>query len=269
QLGEALHTYTILTVGDGVAAAVPSLFVSVAAALITTRAASESSMGEEMSEQLLVNPRPLLIAAAVVALLGGLPGLPHLAILFLAAGAGATGYLSRQQQIRAEARQGEPVEEPARPPEQPEKLESLLKLDALALEVGYGLIPLVSSGDSFLARVREIRRQIALHLGLVVPPVHITDNLQLAPREYAILLKGERVARGELYPESLLAIDPGTVRERIEGISVTDPAFGMPAVWLRDTEVRDRALAAGYTVVDPTTVICTHLSEVIKQYAPE
>src|SRR6185503_1833187 len=116
---------------------------------------------------------------------------------------------------------------------------------------------------------REIRRQIALHLGIIVPPVHVTDNLQLAPREYAILLKGERVAQGELYTEGFLAIDPGAVREKIEGIATHDPAFGMPAVWLRRNDDRDRALAAGYTVVDPTTVICTHLSEIIKKHAPE
>lgn len=269
-LTEALETYTILTVGDGVAAAIPSLFVSVAAALITTRAASEANMGEEMSSQLLINPRPLLIAAGVLALLGILPGMPHLAFLLLAAAAGGAGYLSQQHQERAAAQAAAKAAEPEKAaPAEPEKIEALLKLDTLALEVGYGLIPMVSSGDSFLGRVREIRRQIALNLGIIVPPVHITDNLQLAPREYAILLKGERIARGELYPESLLAIDPGAVREQIEGIATIDPAFGMPAVWLRQADARDRALAAGYTVVDPTTVVCTHLSEVVKRYSPD
>jgi flagellar biosynthesis protein FlhA len=272
SMGQALETYAILTVGDGVAAAVPSLFVSVAAALITTRAATEASMGEEMSAQLLINPRPLMIAAAVLGALGILPGMPHLAFLLLAGGVGAAGYLSQQRQSQTERRESEKAAEAVQQQAsgaEPEKIESLLKLDALALEVGYGLIPLAGSGDSFLGRVREIRRQIALQLGIIVPPVHVTDNLQLAPREYAILLKGERVARGEVYPESLLAIDPGTVRERVEGVETTDPAFGMPAVWLRRTDARDRAMAAGYTVVDPTTVICTHLSEVIKRYAPE
>ncbi|MDX2029401.1 MAG: flagellar biosynthesis protein FlhA [Blastocatellia bacterium] len=270
-LGDALQTYTTLTVGDGVAAAVPSLFISVAAALITTRAATEESMSEEMSSQLVINPRPLLIAAGVLGFLGILPGMPHLAFLLLAAGAGAAGYLSQKHRERAQAREAARSTEAAQQvaAAEPERIESLLKLDTLALEVGYALVPLASAGDSFLGRVREIRRQIALQLGIIVPPVHVTDNLQLAPREYAILLKGERVARGELYPESLLAIDPGSVRERIDGIETTDPAFGMPAVWLRRADTRDRALAAGYTVVDPTTVICTHLSEVIKRYAPE
>jgi flagellar biosynthesis protein FlhA len=269
SLGDALQTYTTLTVGDGVAAAVPSLFVSVAAALITTRAATESSMGDDMSSQLLVNPRPLLITAGVLVVLGIMPGMPHLAFLLLAAGAGGGAYLSKQQQDKSKANELTQATESARPAAEPEKIESLLKLDALALEVGYGLIPLVSTGDSFLARVRDIRNQIALHLGIIVPPVHVTDNLQLGPREYAILLKGERVARGELYAEGFMAIDPGAVREKIEGIPTTDPAFGMPAVWIRNMDSRDRAQAAGYTVVDPTTVVCTHLSEVIKRFAPE
>ena len=269
-LSEALKTYTILTVGDGVAAAVPSLFVSVAAAMITTRAATEASLGEEMSAQLLVNPRPLYITAAVLGFLGVLPGMPHTAFLLLAAGAAAAGYLSQQQRDRvATAARKEAETRTTGAGTQPEKIEALLKLDMLALEVGYGLIPLVSAGDSFLARVREIRRQIALDLGIVVPPVHVTDNLQLGPREYAILLKGVRVANGELHPDGYLAIDPGAVREVIDGIQTIDPAFGMPAVWIRRSSDRDRALAAGYTVVDPATVVCTHLSEVIKRQAHE
>lgn len=271
-LADALRTYTILTVGDGVAAAVPSLMVSVAAAMITTRSTTETTMGEEVSSQLFLNPRPLFIAAGVLGLLGVLPGMPHLAFLMLAAGAGGAGYLARQQQQQSAARaaaQASAEEKTAAKAEQAEKIEALLKVDTLALEVGYGLIPLVSAGDSFLARVREIRRQIAQSLGIIVPPVHVTDNLQLAPREYAILLKGERVARGELYTEGYLAIDPGVVREKIDGVATTDPTFGMPAVWIRRNADRERALAAGYTVVDPTTVLCTHISEVIKRHAPE
>lgn len=271
-LGDALKTYTVLTVGDGVAAAVPSLFVSVAAAIITTRAATDTSMGAEMSGQLLINPRPLFIAAGVLALLGALPSMPHVAFLAMAAGAAGAGFLSRRQRERAVVSAEALVAEEKRAaaaPAQNEKIEALLKLDALALEVGYALIPLVSAGDSFLGRVREIRRQIALDLGLVVPPVHVTDNLQLAPREYAILLKGERVAKGELQTEGFLAIDPGMVRDVVDGLKVTDPAFGMPAVWVRREGDRERALAAGYTVVDPTTVLCTHLSEIIKRHAPE
>ena len=272
-LADSLKTFTILTVGDGVAAAVPSLMVSVAAAFITTRAATDASMGVEMSSQLLVNPRPLMIAASVLAILGLLPGMPHLAFLLLAAASGGLAYLSNHQKGRTEQLETEKQLEEARSKsasqDQSDRIENLLKLDALALEVGYGLIPLVSTGESFLGRVREIRRQIAINLGIVVPPIHVTDNLQLAPREYAILLKGERIAQGELYPDGHLAIDPGAVREQIDGIITKDPTFGMPAVWIRRNADRERALAAGYTVVDPTTVVCTHLSEVIKRYAPE
>lgn len=271
DIGDALKTFTVLTVGDGVAAAVPSLFISVAAAMITTRTATESSMGEDVSRQLLSNPRPLFIAAGVVGFLGILPGMPHVPFLALAAAAVGIGYVARQRgsrEIQSAAQENEAARSTATTQES-EKIESVLRLDALALEVGYGLIPLVSNGDHFLARVREIRRQIALDLGIIVPSVHVTDDLQLPPREYAILLKGQCIARGEVHTDGFLAIDPGAVREVVEGIATTDPAFGMPATWLRRKEDRERALAAGYTVVDPTTVICTHLAELIKRNAPE
>lgn len=270
-LADALKMYTVLTVGDGVAAAVPSLFISVSAAIITTRSATESSMGAEMSGQLLLNPRPLYISAGVLAFLGILPGMPHFAFISLAVGTAGIAYLSGHLAASSALKEQEDKdsETNAEVAKQPEKMESLLKVDALALEVGYGLIGLVSAGDSFLNRIREIRRQAATELGIIVPSVHVTDNLQLAPREYSILLKGERIATGELHPEGFLAIDPGVVREQIQGIDTTDPAFGMPAVWIRRSEDRDRAVSAGYTVVDPTTVICTHLSEMIKRYANE
>lgn len=270
SMADALKTYTVLTVGDGVAAAVPSLFISVAAAIITTRTGTDSSIGGEMSSQLLTNPRPLFISAGVLFFLGILPGMPHLAFLLLAAGTGGVGYLSKTQAQNVETKsQNDKAAEQQAEVKQPEKIESLLKIDALALEVGYGLIGLVSAEDSFLNRIREIRRQTAIELGIIVPSVHVTDNLQLAPREYAILLKGEKIASGEIHPEGYLAIDPGVVREKILGIETIDPAFGMPAVWIRRSEDRDRAVAAGYTVVDPTTVVCTHLSEIIKRYANE
>lgn len=269
-LADSLKNYAVLTVGDGVAAAVPSLFISVAAAVITTRSTTESSMGAEVSSQLLTNPRPLFIASGVLTFLGILPGMPHIAFLLLAAGIGGVGYLSQEMAKNVvETEDARNAEKKAEDTKQPEKIESLLKVDALALEVGYGLIGMVSAGDSFLNRIREIRRQTAMELGIIVPSVHVTDNLQLAPREYAILLKGEKIAQGEIYPEGYLAIDPGVIREKIEGIETTDPSFGMPAVWIRRSEDRDRAVSAGYTVVDPTTVVCTHLSEIIKRYAFE
>jgi flagellar biosynthesis protein FlhA len=270
-IAEAFKTYTILTVGDGVAAAVPSLFISVAAAIITTRSATDSSMGAEMSGQLFINPRPLFITAGVLFFLGILPGMPHFAFISMALGAGGVGFLSSKHAANAATRKASEkrAEESAEAAKLPERMESLLKVDSLALEVGYGLVGLVSGDDSFLNRIREIRRQAAIELGIIVPSVHVTDNLQLPPREYAILLKGEKIASGEIHPDGYLAIDPGVVREKIAGVETTDPAFGMPAVWIRRTEDRDRALTSGYTVVDPTTVVCTHLSEIIKTNAHE
>jgi flagellar biosynthesis protein FlhA len=270
-LAEAIKTYTTLTVGDGVAAAVPSLFISVAAAVITTRSATEGSMGSDTSGQLLSNPKPLFIAAAVLAFLGILPGMPHFAFITLAIGVGVAGYLSSQQAQKTtdDAATAKDAQEAAELQKTPERIESLLKVDALALEVGYGLVGMVSTGDSFLNRIREIRRQAAMELGIIVPSVHVTDNLQLAPREYSLMLKGERIARGEIHPDGFLAIDPGVVREKIAGVETVDPTFGMPAVWIRRSEDRDRAVAAGYTVVDATTVVCTHLSEIIKRHAYE
>jgi flagellar biosynthesis protein FlhA len=271
NLSEAIKTYSTLTIGDGVAAAVPSLFISVAAAVITTRSAAKESIGKETSGQLLGNPKPIFIAAGVLAFLGILPGMPHIAFLVLAAGVGGVGYLSMQRakQNQDEADETAADEKRAELQRTPDKIESLLKVDALALEVGYGLVGLVSTGDSFLNRIREIRRQAAVELGIIVPSVHVTDNLQLAPREYALLLKGERIAKGEIFPDGFLAIDPGVVREKIAGIETVDPTFGMPAVWIRRNEDRDRAVAAGYTVVDATTVVCTHLAEIIKTHAYE
>lgn len=267
---QAGKTYTILTIGDGVAAAIPSLLISVAAAIITTRAAHESHLSGDISAQLLLNPRPLYITAGVLAMLGILPGMPHVAFLTLALTVSGIGFLSSEYQqkiLEKEALQSAQLaQEAAAEPSEP--IEALTKLDVLALEIGYGLIPLVSSNPSFLARIREIRRQIAVELGIIVSPVHITDNLQLPPNEYTILLKGERIASGEVRPDCLMAIDPGIVREQLEGTQTIEPVFKMPALWV-NTMDRERALSAGYTVVDPITVVCTHLSEVIKDFAPE
>ena len=171
--------------------------------------------------------------------------------------------------VALESEEENAAEKKAETAKLPEKMENLLKVDSLALEVGYGLIGLVSADDSFLNRIREIRRQAAIEMGIIVPSVHVTDNLQLPPREYAILLKGEKISHGEIHPDGYLAIDPGVVREKMAGVETTDPAFGMPAVWIRRNEDRDRAVTAGYTVVDPTTVVCTHLAEIIKTHAHE
>lgn len=270
-LSEALQTYTVLTVGDGLVTAIPALLVSVAGGLVTTRAASETNLGDDVTRQLLLNPRPLYIASAILLGLAIVPGLPKLPFFLLSLGAGGLAYIvsKKIQQERAAQEQAK-AEKAAVGAPQTEKLEQLLKLDMLGLEVGYGLIQLVESGGKgdLLSRIKSIRRQIAIELGIIVPPIHITDNLQLGPKQYAILLKGVEVARGELMVDHYLAINPGSAREEIPGIVTSEPAFGLPALWIKASD-KDRAQFAGYTVVDPVTVVSTHISETIKRHAFE
>ena len=258
----ALETYTILTVGEGLVTSIPALLVSMAGGLITTRASAESNLGEEVAAQLLARSRPLAVAAAVLVGLAIIPGLPKFSFLFVAAILGGAAYANRKEGKVAEA-----VEPGVATPE---PVESTVTVDPLGIEVGYALVTIVdeTQGGTLLTRVRSIRRQIANETGLVVPPVHVADNLQLGPRTYAILVKGVEVARGDLYVDRLLAIDPGTVRGTLDGIATREAAFGLPAVWVTP-EKRDPAIAAGYTVVDPTTAISTHLSEVIRTFLPD
>jgi flagellar biosynthesis protein FlhA len=262
DLATAVETYTILTVGEGLVTAIPALLVSMAGGLITTRASAESHLGEEVAVQLLARSRPLAVAATVLVALALIPGLPKFSFLFVAAVLGGTAYVNRR-----EATVPAPLPSTAPPSD---AVESVVSVDPLGIEVGYALVTIVdeSQGGTLLSRVRAIRRQIATETGLVVPPVHVADNLQLGPRTYAILVKGVEVARGDLYVDRLLAIDPGTVRATVEGIATREAAFGLPAVWIAP-ERRDVALAAGYTVVDPTTAISTHLSEVIRTFLPD
>jgi flagellar biosynthesis protein FlhA len=263
DLGTAAQTYTILTVGEGLVTAIPALLVSMSGGLITTRAASEAHLGEEVAVQLLARARPLGIAAGVLVLLAVIPGLPKLPFLFVAAILGSAAYANRESAQP-------PAEEvkPAAPPA--ETADAAVGVDPLGVEVGYALIALVDEkqGGNLLARVRGIRRQIATETGVLVPPVHIADNLQLGPRVYSILVKGVEVARGDLYPERLLAINPGTGTTPLEGIATKEPAFGLPAWWI-PVEHRERASNAGYTVVDPTTALSTHLSEIIRTFLPD
>jgi flagellar biosynthesis protein FlhA len=267
---DALQTFTVLTIGDGLVTAIPALLISVTGGLITTRAASESNLGEDVSKQLLVNPRPVAIGAGVLFGFGMIPGLPHMAFFVLATMTGVIAYFSNVKSKGDQVRVQRDKASQAQKAIPPEKIESLLKLDPLGIEIGYGIISLVdiNQGGDFLSRVKSIRRQIALEFGIVVPPIHITDNLQLEQREYLILLKGMEIARGQLYVDSFLAIDGGGVRQPMQGIPTQEPTFGLPAVWIRPQD-KDQAQLAGYTVVDPTTVISTHLSEVLKTHAHE
>jgi flagellar biosynthesis protein FlhA len=262
DIATAAETYTILTVGEGLVTSIPALLVSMSGGLITTRAASESHLGEEVASQLFARARPLAVAAAALTFLALIPGLPKLPFFFVAAVLAAAAYANRADATPA------PAEEAAVPP--PDMAEPIVSVDPLGIEVGYALVTIVDEkqGGTLLSRLRSIRKQIATETGLVAPPVHVADNLQLGPRTYVILVKGVEVARGDLFTDRLLAINPGTVRTAIEGAPTREPAFGLPAIWIAPDR-RDAAIAAGYTVVDPTTAISTHLSEVIRAFLPD
>jgi flagellar biosynthesis protein FlhA len=264
DLSTAAQTYTILTVGEGLVTAIPSLLVSMAGALITTRAASESHLGEEVATQLLAQPKPLMIAASVLGGLALIPGLPKVAFLSVAAVLYAAAYAVRDKAEDGEADDAGEATPAADGPD------PTTAVEALSVEVGYALVSLVDEkqGGTLLNRVRAIRRQIATDTGVVVAPVRIADNLQLGPRGYSLLVKGVEVARGELYAERMLAINPGTATGKLEGVQTQEPAFGLPATWIAVSQ-REAATTAGFTVVDPTTALSTHLSEVIRNFLPD
>ena len=263
DVGTAAKTYTILTIGEGLVTAIPALLVSMSGGLITTRANSESHLGDEVAAQLLARWRPLAAAAGALVAMALIPGLPKFAFIVVALILGGAAYATRNSGAT-------PAAASAAPAAAPDVLDGAVSIDPLGVEVGYALVSLVdeAQGGTLLARIRSVRRQVATETGVVVPPVHVADNLQLAPRQYTILVKGTEVARGELYADRLLAINPGTAGGGIDGVATREPAFGLPAVWIA-TEQRDRASAAGYTVVDPTTALSTHLSETIRVFLPE
>ena len=263
-IADAAKTYTILTIGDGLVAQIPALITSTAAGIIVSRAATEANLGAEVVKQLLVNPKALGTAAGILAFFGLIPGLPHVPFLMLATITGTGAYFLR----KSAKREQEAVPAPAEEEKPLETLESLLPLDPLALEIGYGLIPLVEEGGPLLTRIKAIRKQMVTDMGFIVPPVHIKDNLSLKPTQYSLLIKGVEVASAEVMINKYLAISPATEKVGIEGIPAKDPTFGLPALWIDERDV-ERAQLAGYTVVDVPSVITTHLTEVIKNYAHE
>ena len=267
----AAATYTVLTIGDGLVSQIPALIISTAAGIIVSRAASDMSMGREFARQFTMQPRAIAIAAGIVGLFGLVPGLPHLAFLTLGGGMGALAWVLLKAQRQAAEQEALKAEaEKKLPPPGPEQVEALLPLDILELEVGYGLIPLVDEEQNgeLLERIRSIRQQLALEMGIVVPPLHVRDNLQLKPGGYAILIKGNEVASGEVMIDYYLALDPGDVRKKIDGIPTREPAFNLPALWI-PADKREEAQLAGYQVVDAATIIATHLTEVIRRHADE
>ena len=265
---EAAETYTLLTVGDGLVSQIPALMISTAAGIIVSRAASDGHMGSQFTSQLIVHPRAFGTASVVLLFFAFVPGLPTIPFLGLAIIAGFISYsVSQSKKMLSEA---EDEEEQKKPIEGPENVEALLAVDDLEIEVGYGLIGLVdkNQGGELLDRIRSIRRQFALDMGVVVPPIHIRDNLQLPPNSYSFIVRGIEVSRGEIMVDHALAMESGLVEGTIEGIKTREPAFGLPAKWISDDK-KERAQMLGYTVVDPSTVLATHISELLKTHVNE
>lgn len=268
---DALAAYALFTVGDGLVTQIPALLVATATGIVVTRASSDSTMGHDVSKQLLSNPKVLGIASSLLAFLGMVPGLPKVSFFFLATVFGVMAYVTQKtdEETAQKEIESKKAEEKAAAPG-PEDVSSLLSVDPLELEIGYNLIPLVDAnqGGDLLNRITLIRRQIAIDLGLVVPPIRIRDNIQLHPSSYVFKIKGSEFATYEILPDHYLAMVTDNVTSKVNGIEVEEPAFGLPAIWVQNS-LRDRAEMAGYTVVDPSTVIATHLTEVIRKNAQE
>jgi flagellar biosynthesis protein FlhA len=270
SFSEAVQYYTLLTIGDGLVAQIPSLLLSTAAAIIVTRVSSAQDMGKQILTQLFSSSRALAVTAIIIGLLGIIPGMPNVAFLLLAAAAGGAAYLLERKNRAAAAVEIGPQE-----PEQPTSPAELTwddvpPVDIIGLELGYRLIPLVDTNQSgeLMARIKGVRRKLSQELGFLVHAVHIRDNLDLSPNQYRISLLGVPVGEGEVHVDRELAINPGQVFGTLQGIQTKDPAFGLDAVWI-GSDQREQAQTMGYTVVDVSTVIATHLSALIQEHAHE
>jgi flagellar biosynthesis protein FlhA len=271
-VAEAVQRYCLLTVGDGLVSQIPALLLSTATGLVVTRAAAESNLGREMVQQLLSQPRAALIVATALLALGLVPGLPKLSFLALGAAGAVVGWVLQRGAREARPEEVLPAEQRPAAAGAPvgQDLDALLQVDRLALEVGYGLLPLMSEGQpgNIPERLAALRRQLALELGIIVPPVHIRDNLDLASDEYVIRLRERLIGRGEVRPGKLLAIAGDLQVPELGGEEVREPAFGLPARWI-EPALRSLAEARGFTVVDAATVVATHFSELVKQHAAD
>ena len=269
EASEAAQIYTLLTIGDGLVSQLPALVVSTAAGLVVTRAQSDKNLPGELMSQLLNQPYAFIIASAILFFFGMIPGLPHFPFFLMSLLAGVIAYNKIKSDTKTEQLALMKKDDEAKAP-LPEKVESILPLDIMELEVGYELIPLVDAdrNGELLERIKSIRRQFALEMGFIVPPLHIRDNLQLKSNEYSVVIKGVDVARDSIMMGRILAMNPGTTERELDGIQTTEPTFGLPAVWIPSNK-KQEAQMAGFTVVDPATVITTHIKETIKRHAPE
>jgi flagellar biosynthesis protein FlhA len=271
SLEEVLQRYTLLTIGDGLATQIPALLLSTATGIVVTRAASDSNLGTDLIKQIIAQPRALWIASGVLFIFALFPGMPHTAFAMVALLTGGLAYylrvLMKKEIVAAETAKDMATPEKRR---EPENVSSLLQVDHLEIEIGYSLIPLVdeAQGGDLLERITGIRRQMASDLGLVVPPIRIRDNMQLQPAEYVIKIKGVEVSRWRIMPGHLLAMSTGPDMQKIQGIETKEPTFNLAAYWITDEE-KIMAEQAGYSVVDASTVIATHLTEIIRNQAHE
>ncbi|HIQ36396.1 MAG TPA: flagellar biosynthesis protein FlhA [Desulfocapsa sulfexigens] len=269
-MAEAAANYTILTVGDGLVGQIPALIISTAAGLLVTRSTGDKDFGSDIKTQFSRYSTAFWLVSIILMVMALIPGLPFVPFLLLSITLAFTAFNLDKHKKLQETKIEEEAEVTEALPQKEENYEELLNVDLLQLEVGYGLIPFVDAAQDgeLLVRIQSIRRQFASNNGFIVPPVHIKDNLQLTPNQYTLALKGVEVASAEMLPDHFMAMDPGMVTEKIKGVPTEEPAFGLPAIWITEDK-KERAQIAGYTVVDCTTVMATHISEIIKQHAHE
>lgn len=287
SITESLERYTILTIGDGLVSQIPAMVIAIGTGILVSRAAGESKLGEKVSQQLLNVPRGLLVVSFFLLLMGVFTPLPVVPFLILSGALGAAGFVMLRQENETGREEspsatGRGTDKGGGPPlpaaqqgmlptgKEPENMIKLLKVDPIELEIGYRLIPLVDAeqGGDLLERITKIRRQMALQLGLVLPPIRVRDNIQLKPRDYSVKLRGVEVAHGEIHVGHYLAMNPGVAAENLEGVQTIEPVFQLPAVWIVENH-KERAEMLGYTVFDPSTVVATHLTETVKRHAAE
>ncbi len=269
-IGEAVQTFSLLTIGEGLVSQIPALLISTATGIIVTRATSEGNLGDDIRIQLFSHPRTLFVVSGILLGFGIVPGLPKLPFFALAAMAGGAGYFVRSSQKQAALVEAERQVEEAKVEETAvDNVVNLLPLDPMEIELGYALLPLVDSpGGGLLHRITTIRRQLALEMGVIVPSVRVRDNLLMSPNTYKVNLRGIEIGRGELFNGRYLAMNAGMATAPIDGIPTEEPAFGLPATWI-DNGQRDRAEILGYTVVDPQSVVATHLTELFRRHASD
>jgi flagellar biosynthesis protein FlhA len=271
SLQQAAQTYTLLTVGEGLVTQIPALLVSTATGLMVTKNGSEKNLGWELMTQVFSKPKAIGITAAIFAILLIVPGMPRLPLLIAAGAAGFIAYFLAQSEKQAAVVAARvKAQQEAQPPPAPESMAALIGVDPLSVEIGYGLIPIADpkQGGELLERITLLRKQAAIEMGILVPAIRVRDNVQLGANEYVVKLRGVEIARAEAFVGQYLAMNPGGATEKLNGIQTTEPAFGLPAVWIPETQ-KMFAEVAGYTVVDATTVMITHLTELVRRHAAD